>query len=1071
METHGPTPDSFVAARRLGAGAPGPRADFDPGQDLFNLVPQPAWVFHRETLRFLAVNEAATAKYGYSREEFLSMTAKDIRPAQEVPALLEHVETMRQTPVGPEGDWIHQAKDGRTFEVEIFRRPIGFRGEPAELIVAVDIRKRRRAQENLSLRYSVTRILGECATDCVPQVLALLGRSLRFTLAELWLVNSKYSAISRAACWLNPNLVRPNPAGTEPACDSQLVVPNFSLPGMKWITDFSEHPLTSSRSADLVGIGVRGAIGIPVRSQTSTLGILLLFGDTSKTPSADTLELISDLGLQLGLRLERERATAQAKRTELEFRSLFDDCPVPYHEIDSLGNVARVNRAECEILGKAADEIIGRPVWELVSPSERESSRTSIQRTLRSAQTEPLYERRYRGADGGERVFEVHERVLANDSGGADGIRTAMLDVSGIGRAQEKIAFQAGVLDRVNEAIIACDLRCRIQYWNKTAELLFGWTAEEALGRDLSEIVVSDTAPWKNGLLEWNWELHTSACHELICQLRDGRQAIIEAAISSLQDSLGKVDGAVMIYRDVTERRNIEACLKASEERFRIALENSADLVFETDLLTGDIRVFHGVAIRHRHFLEHRPRTLAELAALIHPDDRPRVERQRREHTLRSEAYSTEFRIVLPNGEVRHLSVRGGPMRDPSGVPRKWVGAIQDVTEVKAAERADAARAAIVESLEAAVVSLDLDGNIITWNPGAERMYGYPGGEMIGRSVMSLIPDELKSREQKILAASRRGKCIRHMESVRITKAGSKIDIALTTSPIRDSAGTIIGMARVTTDITERKRLQQQLAQTQKLESIGRLASGIAHEINTPIQYIGDNAKFLQESFQDLIRCIDGSAGAADVDLEYLRDEIPSSIQQLSEGVNRVAQIVKAMKEFSHPGQVDKAPADLNRAIESTALVSRNEWKYVADLTVDLDPNLPAVPLILGEFNQVLLNLIVNAAHSIETKVNGTGQKGTIIIKTRRQAEGVEIRVSDSGTGIPKSVQPKIFDPFFTTKGIGKGTGQGLSIAHSVIVQKHRGVIRFETEEGVGTTFIIQLPVEGKNPDEAPDLC
>jgi signal transduction histidine kinase len=195
------------------------------------------------------------------------------------------------------------------------------------------------------------------------------------------------------------------------------------------------------------------------------------------------------------------------------------------------------------------------------------------------------------------------------------------------------------------------------------------------------------------------------------------------------------------------------------------------------------------------------------------------------------------------------------------------------------------------------------------------------------------------------------------------------------------------------------------------------------------------------------------------LDLNYLRDEIPKATEQLLEGVAQVARIVRAMKEFSHPGPVEKAPVDINRAIESTILVSKNEWKYVAGLTTDLDPELPPVPCMAGEFNQVMLNLIVNAAQAIGDVVRGSNRKGSIRIGTRRDGEWVEVRVSDTGTGIPEDIRARMFTPFFTTKEVGKGTGQGLAMAHAVIVKKHQGTIRFESETGVGTTFVVRLPL------------
>jgi signal transduction histidine kinase len=188
--------------------------------------------------------------------------------------------------------------------------------------------------------------------------------------------------------------------------------------------------------------------------------------------------------------------------------------------------------------------------------------------------------------------------------------------------------------------------------------------------------------------------------------------------------------------------------------------------------------------------------------------------------------------------------------------------------------------------------------------------------------------------------------------------------------------------------------------------------------------------------------------------------EVPKAIDQTLEGVERVARIVRAMKEFSHPGSAEKTAINLNQAIESTITVARNEWKYVADLVLELEPSLPPVFCLPGEFNQVVLNLVINASHAIAERVgDGSKGKGKITVGTRRDGDWVEVRVQDTGAGIPRAIQNRMFEPFFTTKPVGKGTGQGLAIARSVIVDKHGGTIHFESEEGVGTTFVLRLPI------------
>jgi light-regulated signal transduction histidine kinase (bacteriophytochrome) len=279
----------------------------------------------------------------------------------------------------------------------------------------------------------------------------------------------------------------------------------------------------------------------------------------------------------------------------------------------------------------------------------------------------------------------------------------------------------------------------------------------------------------------------------------------------------------------------------------------------------------------------------------------------------------------------------------------------------------------------------------------------------------------------------------------------------------------------------QQKRLQEQLLQSQKLESIGQLAAGIAHEINTPTQYVGDNTRFVRDCFVRLLAFTDRvyemslpqhqptpwpqrseeiARLRSELDLEFLREEIPKALDQSIEGLSSVAKIVGAMKEFSHPGGLSKVPADLNSAIESTSIVCQNRWKTVASLVLQLDPNLPSVSVLLSEFNQVILNLIVNAADAIaDSATIAPRRPGRIVVTTRALGDRVEIRVQDNGPGIPPSVAKKIFEPFFTTKPVGKGTGQGLMLSRNIIIKKHNGELRFEPAPDGGTVFIVQLPV------------
>lgn len=277
----------------------------------------------------------------------------------------------------------------------------------------------------------------------------------------------------------------------------------------------------------------------------------------------------------------------------------------------------------------------------------------------------------------------------------------------------------------------------------------------------------------------------------------------------------------------------------------------------------------------------------------------------------------------------------------------------------------------------------------------------------------------------------------------------------------------------------EREKMEKELASAAKWEAVGQLAGGIAHEINTPAQYIGDNLFFLKECtdqlfeilnammllklqcqkegrHSDLIQKIDELI--EEHDLQYLNEEIPLALDQSRDGIAQVSKIVLAMKDFSHPGTQEKEPFDLNQAIETTLTVSRNEWKNVATIDLDLDDEIGLLSCIPGAMNQVLLNIVINAAHAIEKK--HLDDFGLIKIKTFKGGGDIVISISDNGVGIKEEDRDNIFNPFFTTKEIGKGTGQGLSIVKDIVVAKHNGDITVESEVGVGTTFTVTLPMK-----------
>jgi signal transduction histidine kinase/DNA-binding response OmpR family regulator len=388
---------------------------------------------------------------------------------------------------------------------------------------------------------------------------------------------------------------------------------------------------------------------------------------------------------------------------------------------------------------------------------------------------------------------------------------------------------------------------------------------------------------------------------------------------------------------------------------------------------------------------------------------------------------------------------------------------------------------AIMNHLNVGVVMLDTDMKILEINRKMQQFF--PGVSSSKPKFCYQVfnsPDCEEICEDCTMATTlQTGESCESVRRLETTQG--KRDFRIVTSPILDKNGLIYAGIALYDDITEKLVLERDLYQAQKLESVGQLAAGIAHEINSPIQYVGDNLSFLQDTFKDLVKVLDSyesswsqlqeagivpedlnlqlSKAIEEADLDYLKEEIPQTLDQSHDGVQRVDKIVRAMKEFSHPGGDEKTMMSINKIIDSTITVCRNEWKYAAELSMDLSPDLPVIPCFAGEISQVLLNIIVNASHAIsDFTEDGSKGMGKISISTMKTDNGIQIRISDTGGGIPEKIRDRIFDPFFTTKERGKGTGQGLSIAYRAVVEKHQGGLSFESEIGQGTTFIIDLP-------------
>jgi PAS domain S-box-containing protein len=656
------------------------------------------------------------------------------------------------------------------------------------------------------------------------------------------------------------------------------------------------------------------------------------------------------------------------------------------------------------------------------------------------------------------------------------------------------LAEQATLLDLAQDAIIVLDMNDRISFWNHGAQRMYGWSSEEATGQSLHQLLHMGLAELSNAveatrLHEKQWE------SEAVHQRRDGTSIVVGSRWTPQYDALGVAIRILVINNDITRRKHALEVLRQSEENLRSLFQGVKDYAMMSLDAAGRVTTWNegaqrieGYSAREIIGQDFSKFYTPEAVAAAHPSEELRI-------ATEQGRFEEEEVRVRKDGSRFWAHVIITALYDHAGQLRGFANVTRDIT---ARKKAESEKLLLTERLSLAtsiakvgVWEWELANDGLVWDATMFEIYGIPVAEMTYKKWAAMVFAEdlaaVEAELQKAIATKNQGAA-----EFRITRPdGSVRNVSAVEKVYLDDDANVIRVVGVNVDVTERKLAEatrEQLLQAQKFESVGQLAAGIAHEINTPVQYIGDNVRFLQDSFGELVtlNAVYARLLAAvrstemtpqmleeitllveKIDVDYLFGEIPKAIEQTLEGVSRVAALVGAIKKFSHPGTGEKVPLNLNHAIETTVQVARNEWKYVAELEMELDCTLPLVSCFPGEFNQVVLNMVVNAAHAIADVVaRGGPEKGLITIRTRSIPGGVEVQIQDTGGGIPEKIRPRIFDPFFTTKEIGKGTGQGLAIARSVVVDKHQGTIDFETADGCGTTFIIRLPCEA-----VPDLA
>jgi len=808
-----------------------------------------------------------------------------------------------------------------------------------------------------------------------------------------------------------------------------------------------------------------------------------------------------------GLRL---RAGSGALTNMARSRAIVDVSIDAIVTVDGRGRIESFNPAATHLFGWTEREVVGKPFEILIDQAARDrnlgafaddlgdqddSSRTVVREmpTMRK--------------DGSAFVADLTLAMFGGRR--APSIVAVFRDITERKQVETALGAQAArfrsLIDNSTDIIALAEIDSSIAFLSPAFERVLGFQAAERLGTSAMDLIWPDDLARMRALFE-----RAVGCPrevipwELRVRHRDGGYRWLEGTATNLVDE-PSVRGIVVNCHDVTDRK---ATTDALTQLSR-AVEQSPVSIVITDP--------HGTI----NYVNPKFCSLTGYAAEEVIGQNPRLLKsgnlppQVYEELWRAISSGREWRGELlnrkKNGELYWELASISPILDAEGRIACFVAVKEDIT---ARKRSDEALRLSEEQFQSAFADapigkalVGLDGRFLRVNRVLCELVGYSNDELTSKTWQEITHRDDIEADANFAKSLMFGNAHAYeLEKRYIHKNGQVIWTQLNVSVVRSRDGEPIHFISQIQDITQRRQVQEELGRraselewanqqlkqeraerekvetelhlAHKLEAIGRLAAGIAHEINTPIQYIGDNTRFLSDTWQEqskilavlesLLRSPSAETPKSDelsalvekADLPYLATEIPKAIQETLAGVERVANIVRAMKEFSHPGTGERTPVDLNKAIENTITVARNEWKYVADVVTEFDPQLLPVQCFPGELNQVFLNLIVNAAQAIgEDARRADGAKGTIRIATRDDGDWVEIRISDTGPGIPAAIQDKLFDPFFTTKPVGKGTGQGLAIARSVVVDKHRGTIVCQSEPGQGATFIIRLPM------------
>ena len=766
-------------------------------------------------------------------------------------------------------------------------------------------------------------------------------------------------------------------------------------------------------------------------------------GDSSPAfPSETDRLLLSVMANQLNLALqaaclleERKASEQEARESEERFRAILDTTPECVKLVARDGTLHQMNSAGLALIGaESPATVVGRNIYDIIAPEDRERFRAFNEQVCNGERGTLEFE--IVGCEGQRRKVETHAAPFRAQDGSILHLATTR-DVTERSRAEQLLRkSERKFRDFVETSSVALHFvgPDGTVEWANQAELdLLGYTAEEYIGQHIAKFHVD--APIIEDILARLCRGERLVGYEARLRAKDGsvRHAVID---SSVLFEEGKFVHTRCFTRDMTERKRAEIALRESEQRFRVITDAAPIMVW----MSGTDKLCYYF---NKSWLDFVGRTLEQEAGNgwaenVHPDDFDRCLQIYATNFDARRPFEMEYRLKHHSGQYRWILDHGVPRYSADGAFEGYVGGCLDIHDQKEASAVRHRLAAIVESSDDAIISKDLRGVVTSWNRGAEKIFGYTAEEMIGSTILKIIPPELQHDEDRILQTIARGERIHHFETVRVTKDGRRLDVSLTISPVRDDAGKIIGAAKIARDISQQKDAELALRTTERLAAVGRLAATVAHEINNPLEAV-TNLVYLARSVA-------------------VRQDVQEYLRTAEEELERVAQLTKQTLGFYRETK-GVTTVHVGGTVESfiSVFAPRARNKGISIKTeITSDAPIQAVP---GEIRQLIGNLVNNSIDAVDTN-------GKIIIRVaavrHRGESGIRLTVCDNGVGISKELHARIFEPFFTTKR-DVGTGLGLWVCKS-IVEKHHGSIRLKSSTVAGrsgTVFSIFLPAQG----------